>query len=212
MQTENQIEEMVKDIIGSSVQECYNLYKAVHHVSPLNGEVVEIGCLYGRTSLPICLAAKETGKKSVHIDYLFQYPDLETCRLGGYDQYPSKENLEDAYSKSTYIEFTKNFIKNDLFENAIIIASKSQTAREIWEKDIKFLFIDADHSYEGVKKDFEDFEPFVVKNGLIAMHDIDPTGHPGVFKYFNEIMASRKYSIIHGGDGTSLRIIQKIKD
>lgn len=206
-ETKESISNLVKDIIGSSEQECFALYEGVVDTSHLEGEIVEIGCLYGRTSLPICKGAEETGKKSVHIDYLFQYPDLNTCVLDR--PYPDKSNLADAYSKSTYEEFTKNFIKNDLFDNAVILACKSQTAHSIWSLPIRFLFIDADHSYEGVKKDFELFEPYVVKNGLIALHDIDQTGHPGVFKYFHEIMSSGKYSVVYNGDGTSLRIIRK---
>jgi predicted O-methyltransferase YrrM len=34
------------------------------------------------------------------------------------------------------------------------------------------LFIDGDHSYEGVKKDFEMYSPLVAEGGLIAFHDI----------------------------------------
>ena len=34
------------------------------------------------------------------------------------------------------------------------------------------LFIDGDHSYEGVKKDFEAYSPLVRKGGLVAFHDI----------------------------------------
>jgi predicted O-methyltransferase YrrM len=45
-------------------------------------------------------------------------------------------------------------------------------------KELDFLFIDGDHSYEGVKKDFEMYSPLVRKEGIIAFHDIinnDPT-------------------------------------
>ena len=35
-----------------------------------------------------------------------------------------------------------------------------------------FLFIDGDHTYEGVKKDFEMYRPLVKKGGLITFHDI----------------------------------------
>ena len=41
---------------------------------------------------------------------------------------------------------------------------------------IDFLFIDGDHSYEGVKKDFEMYSPLVDKGGIIASHDINPNG------------------------------------
>ena len=37
-----------------------------------------------------------------------------------------------------------------------------------------FLFIDGDHTYDGVKKDFEMYSPLVKKGGLIAFHDICP--------------------------------------
>jgi cephalosporin hydroxylase len=41
-------------------------------------------------------------------------------------------------------------------------------------RKVDFLFIDADHSYEGVKKDFEMYSPLVRKGGIIAFHDIIP--------------------------------------
>jgi predicted O-methyltransferase YrrM len=37
---------------------------------------------------------------------------------------------------------------------------------------IDFLFIDGDHTYEGVKQDYEMYAPLVRKGGLIAFHDI----------------------------------------
>lgn len=37
---------------------------------------------------------------------------------------------------------------------------------------IDFLFIDGDHTYEGVKSDFEMYSPLVSRGGLIAFHDI----------------------------------------
>jgi predicted O-methyltransferase YrrM len=41
---------------------------------------------------------------------------------------------------------------------------------------IDLLFIDGDHSYNGVKKDFTDYSPLVRKGGWIAFHDIIPAG------------------------------------
>jgi cephalosporin hydroxylase len=40
-------------------------------------------------------------------------------------------------------------------------------------RSVDFLFIDGDHTYEGVKKDFEMYSP-LVKKGIIAFHDIVP--------------------------------------
>ena len=37
---------------------------------------------------------------------------------------------------------------------------------------LDLLFIDGDHTYEGVRQDFEDYSPLVRPGGLIAFHDI----------------------------------------
>lgn len=41
-------------------------------------------------------------------------------------------------------------------------------------KKFDFLFIDGDHSYEGIKKDYLDYQPLVREGGLVAFHDIVP--------------------------------------
>jgi len=66
------------------------------------------------------------------------------------------------------------------------------------DNKVDFLFIDADHSYEGVKKDFEMYSPLVRKGGIIAFHDIIPDYYTRygiktsssageVYKFWNEI-------------------------
>ncbi len=42
---------------------------------------------------------------------------------------------------------------------------------------IDFLFIDGDHTYEGVKSDFEMYKGLVKKGGLIGFHDIANTDY-----------------------------------
>lgn len=42
----------------------------------------------------------------------------------------------------------------------------------LYGRKIDFLFIDGDHSYEGVKKDFQVYGKFVKHGGIIAFHDI----------------------------------------
>lgn len=59
------------------------------------------------------------------------------------------------------------------------------------------LFIDGDHSYDGISKDFEMYSPLVKKGGIIAFHDI--VKHPletgcEVNKFWNEI--KKKYKFI----------------
>lgn len=42
---------------------------------------------------------------------------------------------------------------------------------------IDYLHIDGDHSYEGVKKDFELYSTIMSENGIITIHDTDQTYH-----------------------------------
>lgn len=42
-------------------------------------------------------------------------------------------------------------------------------------KTIDFLFIDGDHTYEGVKRDYEMYSELVSDNGYIGFHDINDT-------------------------------------
>lgn len=62
-----------------------------------------------------------------------------------------------------------------------------------WFGYFDFLFIDGDHSYEGVKMDYEIYSPLVVNGGIIAFHDIvEHTVHKnvGVHKFWEEIKHS----------------------
>ena len=57
-----------------------------------------------------------------------------------------------------------------------------------------FLFIDGDHGYEGIRKDFEMYGPLVRKGGMIAFHDIvTPESRSGVGTFWNEIKPRYEY-------------------
>lgn len=61
--------------------------------------------------------------------------------------------------------------------NRILQANESEiritfNTPNLFQPKLDFLFIDGDHSYEGVKQDFLDYIPFIKKNGIIAFHDI----------------------------------------
>jgi predicted O-methyltransferase YrrM len=58
------------------------------------------------------------------------------------------------------------------------------------DQEVDFLSIDSDHTYEGIKRDFQVYSPLVRKGGLIAFHDIckgPPELVGAVNKFWNEI-------------------------
>jgi predicted O-methyltransferase YrrM len=52
-----------------------------------------------------------------------------------------------------------------------IVRAMSDVAAREWQQPIDFLFIDGDHSYEGVKRDWELFSPHLTPFGVAAFHD-----------------------------------------
>lgn len=61
---------------------------------------------------------------------------------------------------------------------------------------VDFLFIDGDHTYAGVKQDYEMYAPLVRKGGLIAFHDV--VVHPPeldchVDQFWNEVKQGKKF-------------------
>jgi predicted O-methyltransferase YrrM len=58
------------------------------------------------------------------------------------------------------------------------------------DRKIDLLFIDGDHTYKGVKQDYEMYSPLVAKGGLIVLHDIcDHASQPlvQVRKFWKEV-------------------------
>jgi predicted O-methyltransferase YrrM len=66
-------------------------------------------------------------------------------------------------------------------------------------QQLDYLFIDGDHSYPGVKCDFEMYRPMVRKGGLVAFHDIaegPPVAVGGVPRFWREIKSKYRHTEI----------------
>jgi hypothetical protein len=76
---------------------------------------------------------------------------------------------------------------------------------------IDYLHIDADHHYDGAKKDWDLYRTLVSDNGVITLHDTtnyrDPCGVP---QLVDEIRASGEYDIVNFPIAYGLAIAKKI--
>jgi len=82
-----------------------------------------------------------------------------------------------------------------------------QTVHQVEEaldgEPLDFLFIDGDHSYEGVKQDYEKYAPLVREGGIIAFHDIvekpeDAWYNDDVHKFWTELRSEEETEeIVH---------------
>lgn len=78
-------------------------------------------------------------------------------------------------------------------------AMVERARRVLRHEPLDYLFIDGDHTYDGVKRDFELYAPFVRRGGIIVFHDIteQPTENLcEVWRLWNQVKAHYRYSEI----------------
>jgi predicted O-methyltransferase YrrM len=57
---------------------------------------------------------------------------------------------------------------------AVLLREWSYEAARHWTAPIDFLFIDADHSWTGIERDWRDWTSYLLPGGLVALHDSRP--------------------------------------
>lgn len=67
-----------------------------------------------------------------------------------------------------------------------LIPAMTVDAARYWSEPIDFLYVDADHSYEGVRADLEAWVPHVKPGGLILGDDYGNHFYPGVEEAWDE--------------------------
>lgn len=82
--------------------------------------------------------------------------------------------------------------------------------------DIDFIFVDGDHSWKGIQKDWNDWSKKLKKGGIIALHDTSASEafpsfeHQESIKFFGEVIkADRSFTLLKTVD--SMNILQKTK-
>ena len=64
---------------------------------------------------------------------------------------------------------------------------------------LDYLFIDGDHTYNGVKRDFELYVPLVRKGGIVALHDIaehSPASGCDVSRFWKDVKSQYRHTEI----------------
>ena len=84
---------------------------------------------------------------------------------------PHKPLAEEGYVEDTEAEFAKNIKAAGVESHVVPLVMTSERAARGWDKPVALLWIDGDHRYEQVKRDFLLWEPHVMDGGIIAMHD-----------------------------------------
>ena len=115
------------------------------------------------------------------------------------------------------IGLEKHIINNmDFYSRFIFFKDYSYNIVENWQYKFDFIFIDGDHRYKSVRKDFIDWFLLLESNGIIAFHDSAPVmsmpgsfeGWPGPTKLVSELKKDRNLKYIETID--TLTIFKKL--
>lgn len=139
-----------------------NLYTDMVKKLPNGSRLVEVGTYHGCSFSYLVIEAINAKKKFdiVGVDAC-PWPDVEPTF------YKNMEPLKGHY---------RTLFGGDSFDRA----------KEFEDESIDFCFIDANHTYDFVRKDILAYLPKMKKGGVIAGHDYNMS-HPGVIQAVNEI-------------------------
>ena len=175
------------DIISPTqvIPEVRQLYEAVRAIRPRC--VCEIGTDKGGTFYLWCKAATE--------DATMISVDLPS--RGRYS--PQRRRLYAHFGKTNLQRL--HFVPGDSHS----AATYAKVSALLGGEPLDFLFIDGDHSYAGVRRDYEMYGPLVRPGGLIAFHDIrterTDVGVPAFWGELKGVLAGWQEFVMPGAGG-----------
>jgi predicted O-methyltransferase YrrM len=161
------------------------------HLKGIKGIGVEIGCLDGYSSAVILDASE------LHLTSIDPFvPDsMEPSLIGSRERYMC------------------NIAPWNL-RNTLIVGYSHQVVHH-WQDNIDFLFIDGNHEYGEVMRDYNDWTPRLKQGGILAIHDArmmregGAPFHPGPSRVAHEQVFSNPHEWEVIGEAFSLVIARK---
>jgi predicted O-methyltransferase YrrM len=148
----------IMEIEGQISQEEARTLMTLARESAPDSAILEIGSFRGRSTIALAAGAMMSNRNRV---YAVDPHDHFRGVLGG------------LFGPSDQAELYKNICASGLGEIIAVVSLPSTNAASGWPGDkIGLLWLDGDHRYSSVRADFDAWEPYVLKGGIIAFHDI----------------------------------------
>ncbi len=129
---------------------------------PVQGDTVELGAWVGLTTCYLATAAAQHGD-----EHVYAVDTFEGTREGG-AVYPSIAR----YGGNTLAAFGAQIAGAGSSDRVTpLIGRTTEVAGRYPGRPIRFLLVDADHSYAGVRADYSAWLPRMAPGGLMVFHD-----------------------------------------
>ena len=125
--------------------------------APARGVILEIGSFKGKSTVGLADVARHYGFGTVVA------VDPHTA--------PSETDPSLAGQATSWDDFLATLRSANVEAHVEPHRAYSQDLAQSWDRPLRLLWIDGDHTYEGVRRDFDLFSPFLVEGAIIAFHD-----------------------------------------
>ena len=151
---------------------------ALCYMQHIAGDVVEVGSWQGYSTSFLASAVRDSGNGMLYaIDHFRGNVGKEDrYRVGADDLSDLRDNFE------------RNMRQLGLWDSLTLFDMPNQTAAtRLTGRNVRFLFIDGDHTREGVTKDIELFLPLLLPGAIVVFDDF-AARFPGVVEATDELL------------------------
>jgi predicted O-methyltransferase YrrM len=143
------------------------------------GEILEIGSFKGKSTVILAKSVALSGNSTVNA------VDPMTA--------PSETDPDLRGDASSFNDFQKNIEAHKVAENIEFHQTFSYELAKTWDKPIRLLWIDGDHTYKGTKLDFEGFAPYLADGAIVAIHDVLHEFEGGIRVFMEDVLLSPSF-------------------
>lgn len=158
------IANVIKNVLALITQDEGLLLFSLPKIIPEQGVIIEIGSYKGGATILLAQASIFEGKDKVYTIDPHVRDESITITLG-------KDNKSELFPLDSLPFFKKNIEKYEVGSHVVPLVISSAQAAKNWNKSISLLWIDGDHAYDMVRRDFLLWEEHLVIGGIIAFHD-----------------------------------------
>lgn len=164
-----------------TIDEAIALFELAKQLPNEQPVAVEIGCWQGKSS--VCLARGMKGKRGpqlVCIDPFDASGDQQSS-----DTYASRKADLGGPLRTA---FEQNLTAAGVREVVAVRPGFSHQHATSFREPIDLLFVDGDHGFDAVQRDYRDWAPKVRSGGFLVLHDVVHPVHEGPRRVVDEIV------------------------